>query len=424
MADVKPFRGLRYNPGKVDIRTVVSPPYDEISDGYQEELYHLNPYNVVRLILGREQDRYKEAAECLATWQKDGILKRDVRRAVYVLSQSFKHTNGVTLQRYGFITLCRLEELSSGVILPHERTLSKPKEDRFRLMRATNANLSQVFGLYVDPDKAIDRMLRAAMNASPIQEVMFEKVINRLWAVEDQDLVEAIAAAMKPKSILIADGHHRYETALTYRDMMRLKTPGYSGDEPFNFVMMFLSSMDAEGLVILPTHRIVHGLPSFDAADLQMRLAKNFTVEMARSQEELLTRLKGHSRYAYGVVTSDSLYLITLESDNLLPSLIGAEVPMEVKELDVTFLHSHVIEGLLGISPRAQESKLNLDYVKSIEEASQAVQKKKANVAFILNATPLEQVKSVVRAGHTLPQKSTYFYPKLLSGFVMNLLES
>jgi uncharacterized protein (DUF1015 family) len=188
--------------------------------------------------------------------------------------------------------------------------------------------------------------------------------------------------------------------------------------------MMFLSSMDAEGLVILPTHRIVHGLPSFDAADLQMRLAKNFTVEMARSQEELLTRLKGHSRYAYGVVTSDSLYLITLESDNLLPSLIGAEVPMEVKELDVTFLHSHVIEGLLGISPRAQESKLNLDYVKSIEEASQAVQKKKANVAFILNATPLEQVKSVVRAGHTLPQKSTYFYPKLLSGFVMNLLES
>jgi len=423
MADVRPFRGLRYDPEKADIQTVVSPPYDEISEGYREELYHLNPYNVVRLILGRERDRYREAVECLAEWQRNGILKRDVRRAVYVLSQSFKHTNGVTLQRHGFIALCRLEELSSGVVQPHERTLSRPKEDRFRLIRATNANLSQVFGLFADPDKEIDLLLRGAMNASPVQEVMFEKVINRLWMVEDQYVVEAIVGAMKPKSILIADGHHRYETALMYRDMMRLKTPGYSGDEQFNFVMMFLSSIDAEGLVILPTHRIVHDLPSFDATDLQMRLAKNFTVETARSQQELLTRLNGHSQYAYGVVTSDSFYLIALKSDNLLPSLIGAEVPVEVRELDVTLLHFHVIEGLLGITPKAQESGQNLDYVKSSEEPFRAVQMKNAQVAFILNPTHLEQVKSVVRAGHTLPPKSTYFHPKLLSGLVMNILE-
>ena len=423
MADIRPFRGLRYNPDKVNIRTVVAPPYDVISPGYQEELYHLNPYNVVRLILGREQDRYKEASTCFTTWQQEGILKRDLRRALYVISQSFNHPGGATRQRYGFVAACRLEEFSSGVILPHEHTLSKPKEDRFRLMRATNANFSQVFGLYADPERTIDRILNDTMNAQPLQEVMFEKVINRMWVVEDQAAIETIARAMKPKSILIADGHHRYETALTYRDMMRLKTPGYFGEEPFDFVMMFLSSMDEEGLVILPTHRIVHSLPSFDAADLQMRLAKDFTITTVGSAGELSRTLEAHTRHAFGVVTTGSQYVIALKSEHLLASLTDPAVPLEVKEIDVTLLHSHVIGGLLGISPRAQELKQNLDYVKDLEEAFLAVRKQKAQVAFILNPTKMEQLKNVVRAGHTMPQKSTYFYPKLLSGLVMNVLE-
>jgi uncharacterized protein (DUF1015 family) len=342
---------------------------------------------------------------------------------LYILSQSFKRGEGVTLQRYGIVAGCRLEEFSGGAVQPHEKTYSKPKEDRFRLMQATNANFSQVFGLYADKDNAIDRMLRAAMGASPVLEVMFERVINRLWMIEDQATIDTIAGALKPKSILIADGHHRYETALTYRDMMRLKTPGSSGEEPFNFVMMFLSSMDAEGLVILPTHRVVRGLPSFDAADLQMRLAKNFTITTVSSVGELTLTLERHTGHAYGVVTAESLYVIAMKSPDLVASLTDRSAPPEVRGLDVSLLHSHIIEGMLAIGQKGRESKENLDYMSDAGDAFLAVRQRGAQAAFILNPTTLDQVQSVVRAGHTLPQKSTYFHPKLLSGLVMNVLE-
>lgn len=423
MADIRPFRGLRYNPALVDIPKVVAPPYDEISPGYQEELYHLSPYNVVRLILGKRQDQYKEAAFFLTAWQQDGILRRDSRRALYILAQSFNHVHGTTLQRYGIIAGCRLEEFSGGMIRPHEKTLAKPKEDRFHLMLATNANLSPVFGLYEDSDRAIDRMLRRAMGARPVLELMFEKVINRLWVVENPLTIDAFAGAMKPKPILIADGHHRYETALTHRDMMRLKTPGHSGEEPFNFVMMFLSSMNHEGLVILPIHRVVHGLTSFDPTDLQMRLARDFTITAVDSRDELKRTLDMHPRHTYGVVTPDSQYVISLKSEDLLASLTDPAFPPQVREPDVTLLHCHIIEGILGISQRAQELNQYLDYTHSMGDAFLAVRQRGAQVAFILNPMTLEQVRSVALAGHTMLQRSTYFHPRLLSGMVMNLLE-
>ncbi|MCZ6774895.1 MAG: DUF1015 domain-containing protein [Ignavibacteria bacterium] len=423
MAEIVPFRGLHYNPSRVSVEKVVAPPYDVISPAYKEELYSLSPYNVVRLILGKEEDPYKEAATYLASWQQEGILTRDGSPSIYLLSQSFKVGDGFTNQRFGFIGACRLEEFSKGIILPHEKTHSKPKEDRFKLMQATNTNFSQIFALYSDLDGEVDALLKRVMSTPPLVEVLFETVMNRIWRVGGRAIVDGIATEMKGKSVLIADGHHRYETALAYRDMIRLKTPSFTGTEPFNFTMMFLTNMDAQGLVIFPTHRVVHGLPTLDPAKFQMQLSRHFMIEAVSSTEQLLSTLAPKQEYAFGVAMKTGMFVIDLKSKELLNELIETSIPPEVRGLDVTLLHSHIIGSLLGVTPRSQELKENLDYVKEATEALEAVKKGAAQVAFILNPTRISQVRNVARTGHTMPQKSTYFYPKLLSGLVMNKLD-
>lgn len=422
MANIQPFTGIRYNQQNVELEKVVAPPYDVITPEQQNAYYDASPYNVIRLILGREEDRYASAAQHLKKWLDESVLVRDDKPALYMLAQTFIDAEGDSVTRKGFIGACELVELDKGIVLPHEKTLSKPKADRFNLTKATKTNFSQIFGLYGDPDHRIDDVTENIMKKEPIIDVDFEEVNNKVWRITRPEDHEFISNVMKDKTLLIADGHHRYETALAYRDLMKKENPDHTGDEPYNFVMMFCTNMYDPGLVIYPTHRVLHSLQNFDGTILLNEFKKHYTVETVESGAELRTRLASLKRYAFGYVYPGSYHLVYLKHPEQAQELLPADMPPEVKALDVALLHSHIIGKLLNISVEAQEQKLYLDYIKDFDETVRAVESGKVQAALLMKPTPIEQVRSVAEAGHTMPQKSTYFFPKLVSGLVFKPL--
>ena len=423
MPENRPFRALQYDTARVALVDVVAPPYDVIDPDYQNRLYDRSPYNIIRLILGRDADRYAEASRHLEAWKNEGVLVRDKDPAMYVLEQEFQAADGHRLKRRGIIAACRVDDFSAGTILPHERTLSKPKEDRFRLLQATNTNFSQIFSLYADPDGTVESILRNAVSSPPIMQVVFEEVINRVWRIGDEGLILTLSATIRDRTALIADGHHRYETALAYRDLMRLKAKQHSGNEPYEFTMMFFAGMESEGLTVLPTHRVVQQLQGFQPDTFVERLKHAFEVRKAENVGNVLNSLNTGKGSAFGMLIGQSAYFLRLKDTSTLAALIDDSIPAEVRELDVTILHTYILEDLLGISKDAQERKLNLDYLKTAEEVERAVEAGRAQIGFLLNPTRLEQVRRVTRAGYTMPQKSTFFHPKLVSGLLLNPLE-
>jgi uncharacterized protein (DUF1015 family) len=425
MPEIAPFRGIIYDTSRVKIESVVAPPYDVISREQQTRLYDRSPHNVVRLILGREEDRYAAAAQMFAEWQREGVLVRDVEPALYVVHQTFEHQKGGSVTRKGFIALCRLEEFDKNVVLPHEKTHAKPREDRLKLLRAARANFSQIFTLYADPEKAVDQVLSGIARTPPVIDVEFEDVQNNMWRVTDSSAIGQVRAFMHDQQVLIADGHHRYETALAYRDECRAKNPNHTGHEPYNFVMMFFTNIDDDGLVIYPTHRLVHSLLSFDASRFLTDLEGFFIVHEVKNLDALQDGLDSTPSCAFGLVigAAPMFYLLTLKPAASLTSHIAEALPPQVKKLDVTVLHNVIIGGILGITTEAQEEKSNLDYVKDARRAVESVQSGTSQMAFLVNPTRMKQVREVAKAGFTMPQKSTYFYPKLLSGLVINSLE-
>ena len=422
MPIIRPFRGIRYNQSTVNINTVVAPPYDVISPDQQNRLDGKDPYNIVRLILGREEDRYSAAAEAFSKWQELGVLTRETHPAVYPLVQTFKSAAGDVIQRKGFIALCHLEEFEKGIVLPHEKTLSKAKEDRFKLFKATNSNFSQIFSLYSDEAKKVDGMISPVYSTPAAVDVTYENVRNQLWVITDDREIGKIAREMEPKQVLIADGHHRYETALAYRDLMKSKNPNHTGAELYNYVMMFFTNLDDEGLVIFPTHRVIHSLPKFDWKEFSSVVQKYFSLTEFPSQEAMMKALRAQTRYAYGIIVkaASSYWIASLKDGVSLDPLITPSLPAEVKDLDVVLLHSYFLGNVLGISVEAQEKKLNIHYIQSIDECDNEITSGTAQVAFIVNPTKIAQVRAVAKAGQTMPQKSTFFYPKLLSGLVLN----
>jgi uncharacterized protein (DUF1015 family) len=424
MPEIIPFRGVRYNQGLVHLDEVVAPPYDVISPEQQQELYERNPHNVVRLILGREEDRYGAAAKRLKEWMGQSILTRDEKLALYVLWQTFNVGDSRSVTRKGFIALCRLEEFDARVILPHEKTLAKPREDRFRLFKATHSNFSQVFSLYSDPEHEIDRVLNGRAKSAPVADVVFEDVQNRLWETRDAETIGRVQHLMKPKQVVIADGHHRYETALAYRDRLRSQNPNHHGRELYNYVMMFFTNVDDDGLVIFPTHRVVHSLESFDPKSFLQKLESVFVLREYKDRESLITALGVSPVRSFGLTMRgvQGLYLLSLKPTISVNDLVADDQPREVKDLDVTVLHAAVLRGILGISYEAQEQKRHLGYVREASEACEMVSNGQAQLAFLMNPTRIQEVRSVAKAGHTMPQKSTYFYPKLPSGLVLNIM--
>lgn len=428
MAEIFPFRGIRYSPERVDLSQVVTQPYDKISAEMQEEYYRRSPYNIVRIILNREpgERRYKQAEENLARWLNEGILIRDPRPAIYAYYQDYGQERGQRLTRKGFVALFKLSEYGEK-ILPHERTLQKPKEDRMNLMRATRANLGQVFVLYSDPDLAVNRVLDGAiLNQEPLQATdSFDPgAVHRLWPIRAETVLEEIAREMRDKTLFIADGHHRYETALAYRDEMRAERSEAGGPESYENVMLTFVNMDDRGLTIFPAHRLIHELGAPDPARLEQGLSKYFQLDrIALPQRERLIealREKGAAgQHAFGLYLHGfkNYYLLTLNAESVMDELVP-DRGLEWRRLDVTICHSLLLDKVLGIAAHMVEEQV--DYRRSASEALDLVGKGEEAAAVLLNPTRPEEVRQVARNGERMPQKSTDFYPKMLTGLVLN----
>jgi len=418
MPEIRAFRGILYDPARVNIAGVVAPPYDVISPDQMHSLHDKNPYNVVRLILGREEDRYSSAAKYSEVWKREGVLVTDETESIYVLSQTFELSNGKKCERRGFVAACRLEDLGRGSIIPHEKTLSKPKEDRFRLFQATGAMFSQIFCLYSDPSSRLNGIINDVAGRRAEIDIEFDAVRHRLWKIRNRSDIFCIEDFLRSQKVYIADGHHRYETALVYRDAMRLKSPNSAVNAPFNFVPIYFTNLNDANLVILPTHRIIHSLPSFNPSQFLDSLNYWFHQEVCVSLEELNRALAAATRHAYGLLLPQSPYFVLLVLKNERAMEIE-KTASAVTRLDVAILHSLVFKGVLGMTEESQEKRLNIDYEQNINEVKEKVMSGNAQAAFLLNPTRVEQLLACAEAGLTMPQKSTYFYPKLLSGLVM-----
>ena len=433
MAKIYPFRALRYDPAKVPPDQVVTQPYDKISPAMQDRYYAASPYNLVRIILGKAEpgddernNVYTRAAANLKHWRAEQVLVRDPEPSIYLYTQTFTvpgDTSKTQLERRGFIAAGQLEEYDQKVVFRHEQTLSKPKADRLNLLQATQSHFGQIFMLYSDPAGAVDTTLQ--QTRPPDVEVRDEyDVVHRMWKVSDPATIQKVQAAMDDKKLIIADGHHRYETALNYRNEMRQRGGG-DASAPYERLMMTFVNMDSPGLVVLPTHRVVFGLVGFDVAAMNRKLAKYFDIEELGPVTDVNTamgRLRdaGKLRSALLAVTATGAFLLRSHPTQDSPALAGQSERQ--RGLDVVQLHKLALEETLGMSEDDIRDQKHLKYVREAKEAAEEVSKG-ANVAFLMNPVRMEQVRDVAFGGEVLPQKSTDFFPKLLSGLTIYSLE-
>jgi uncharacterized protein (DUF1015 family) len=440
MADIRAFRAFRYDLGRVGaLGDVIAPPYDVIDPALQQALYQRSPYNVIRLILNKEEaadsevsNRYTRAAGFLRDWQREGVLRQDSARAIYVYHQEF----GVEGRRYvrrGFLTRVRLEPFGKGKTFAHEETMPGPKADRLRLFHATGMNLSPVFGFYPDETGDVQAQLdRAVGRALPLEATDHLGVVHRMWPVTDQQVVSAVTGLMGPKPVFIADGHHRYETALRYRDEVAQAhgdpTEHPDAEAPANFVLMMLVSMNDPGLVILPTHRLVSGIGNVTAAQLRSLLGKELEVEQvgqgeraAREAWELIEADGEQNVLAFGTVADGIWQLARLRSPERMAEL-AAEHSAAWRSLAVSILHvlvlGRLVPAALGVQPTCR-------YVHLLQEVldAQAREPNATPLAVLVPPAQMQHVEAIAGNLEKMPPKSTYFYPKLLSGLVFNSLK-
>ena len=439
MAEILPFRALRYNPEKVgDLNRVVTQPYDKISPEMQARYYDLSPYNLVRIIRGRPaatdspaDNVYTRAARHFRDWVEQRVLVADPEPALYPYDQEYKVPGQAlsTRRRRGFIALGRLEDYSAGVMHRHEETLSGPKADRLELLKTTRAHFGQIFVLYSDPAGEIERALERKAPGKPALLVTDEYgTVHRVWNEGDPVTIRKIVSALRDKSLVIADGHHRYETALAYRDFCRAQG---KNDARADYVMMTLVRKESAGLTILPTHRVVHSLPGFDWNGFLPAAGRYFTREEISAAGDdvaakLIARLaeagrEGPSLLAYAGPGRAALLRPRPDLD---VAVALPELPAGLRCLDVVILHRLLLEQVLGIDRRAVEEEKNLRYIREAADALAQVERGEAQVAFLMNPTPVEDVWTNALAGNPLPQKSTDFYPKLLSGLTVYWLDN
>lgn len=430
MAKIAPARGMYYDPQKVaDLALVATPPYDVITPEEAQRYRDRYPYNIIRIILPTGEggvDRYQKAALHMQAWEEEGILIRDTNPSLYPYQQVFTSSTGEIRQRNGFISLIKLEPLGQGSIIPHEGTSPKPVEDRLSLMEACGANLSQVFALYSDPAGTVEEHLAQIWSSSPRHEFRDDAgVIHRLWHVDDRTVIASVAKAMQDRTLLIADGHHRYKTALMYRDRMRTQYPSYTERSPFEYTMLYLTPIEGEGLLILPTHRLVSPKEPFDVDVFFTALKKYFSIttfvfndagseQRAREDffEALDTRIQ--DRYTFGLyIGSEKRYIQLIFNDEVNITELLKEYPEVLQELDVTLLDGFILKGLLGIDQEA------VGLSKGRNEALDEVHQGRYSAAFLLNPPSIQQVKRVVDAGEVMPRKTTFFYPKVATGLVI-----
>lgn len=423
MAEIKPFRALRFDTSVAgDISTLTCPPYDIISDEKRQEFLKSNPYNVVRLELPKGDNPYMEAGKTLEQWENTGVIKQDKRDALYIYEIEFEaYSKRKSIK--GFICRVKLEEFSKGIILPHEETLSKAKTDRFNLMKTTNCNFSQIYSLYMDETRAVANLIDKLSSPKPDIETTDENgLIHRIWTVTDKADIDMICTQFLQKKLYIADGHHRYETALNYRNYLREKG---KGSPACDYVMMMLVDMLHPGLVVFPTHRMVHSLENFSAERLLQGCSENFEIQNKKGTDNIEQELKKYyneGKKAFCLYLSgDEWNLLVLKNKAVLENILP-DSSKALRELDVTVLHTLILEKVLGIDKENMANQVNLSYTRSLAKAIDLVKSKKCQCSFILNPTKVTEIRDVAIAGEKMPQKSTYFYPKLITGLVMNKL--
>jgi uncharacterized protein (DUF1015 family) len=439
MAEVLPFKGVRYNRELIpEMADVVAPPYDVISAEEQEVLYNRHANNVVRLILGKQQSGdtaddnvHARAGLYFRTWMDQKILVRDPVPAFYLTRVEFT-SNGKSHARFGVIGRVRLEPFEKGIVLPHERTFSKVKSERLMLMKACHANFSPIFGLYTDGSELLQQLDAITENQPPAVDLVDDKGHHhKLWCLNESDIVADLTAFFATKKIYIADGHHRYETALDYRNWVKENQAGYSPDHPSNFVMMSLSSMADPGMNILPAHRLLKEVSAHTVAALAQSANDFFDItpipmdagmESALAQFDQMLRSQS-DRHAIGLFSRQPsiLQVMTLKA-GAMDRLCKDQITAALRDLDVTILTHLIMMKLMGFDQERLDDETKIIYRTESRDAVRAVCEGEAQLAFILNPTKIDQVRRVAENGLIMPRKSTYFYPKVISGLVYNLL--
>ncbi len=426
MAKIKAFPALRFTAASGDISKNVCPPYDIISPAQREQYIADSQNNIIRLELPVGENAYADAGELYKKMRSSGILENDATPGIYVYEEEFT-AYGETKKIKGIFARVKLCEFSENVVLPHEETLSKAKTDRFNLMSATFCNFSPIYSMYTDAKGEISGKVKQLTHGkADIEFTCADGVTQRLWKIEKGAETDFIEKAFEDKQLFIADGHHRYETALNFKK--KLISDGIITDEnhPGNYVMMMLIDMENDGLVVFPTHRMIKGLENFDEAQALEKISEYFdTCEISRNEIEASLN-KNADKKAYVFCTKSGKYhLLTLKNTPDAASKLSLLNPGKsdaYKGLDVTVLHSLILENLFGIDKENMANQINLKYTRDIDEACDCIKDAEFNCAFILNSTKVSEIKDVALAGEKMPQKSTYFYPKLITGLVMNEL--
>ncbi|MGB2601791.1 MAG: DUF1015 domain-containing protein [Candidatus Omnitrophota bacterium] len=428
MAEIRPFKGILYNSAKIsgDYSKVVAPPYDVISEEERDELYEKSPYNIIRLILGKaiEGDnetvnKYTRAKGLFNEWQEEGILATDEVESFYAYLQEYEY-KGRKCGRIGFMGLMKIGESGGDALLPHEYTLAKPKEDRMNLMKQVESNLSPIFSLYDDPEGKLKEVLeKVADESDPVIDVTVSGQRHVIWRLSDSSAIGEIVSWLDGKNLFIADGHHRYEVAKMYRDMRR-KEEGYDGSA--DYIMMYFTDMsDSDNLTVMGTHRVVKVMPTSNDDEVALKMQEYFDVIEYSTLQELMDALENQMEEgnAFGFFGGNKYLLMKPKDREALLALIKGDKTNDWKSLDVSVLHSAVYESILSVS--GEEG--NITYVKMPEEAEKLIKSGSHTAAFFLNPTRVAQMKAVAEHREMMPQKSTYFYPKLLTGLVINKFE-
>jgi len=419
MAEILPLRAVHYNPDRVgDIGTVVAPPYDVIDAAQREALLAGSPHNVVAIDLPQGDDPYEQAARTFAAWQDDGVLVRDEQPALWAVAQDYTGPDGRPYTRQGFFARVRVEDYGPGRVRPHERTHPGPKEDRLRLTRATRANLSPIFALYDDPQTAAWAALEPHLGETPFADVTDpDGTRHRVWRVVDHGAVEAVRAALAPAELLIADGHHRYETARVYAEEI-------GGEGPHRYVLACLVALQDPGLTVFPTHRLLPSIPEEQRLALRDALLRDWNVEEvaleaiepppgADDDPVVVGYMDAHHRRPYRLTLKDPA-----TADAALPGK-----PEAFRKLDTAVLEALVLKGPLGMSEDDISHLNGLDYARSTEEARERIASGDVDAGFFMGAVPVSRIRAIAAAGEVMPPKSTYFFPKVLTGLLFHPLD-
>lgn len=427
MPKIRSFRGIRYNPDRVDLTDAICPPYDVISPQQVDDLYAKSAHNAVRLVLGKQlpkdnkdSNRYTRARDTFRQWIAEGILTQDDKPSIYYHEHSYV-LGDRTYTRKGFIASVRLDDEDKKTIRPHEQTVKSPKLDRLRLMSEVRTNFSSVFGLYSDPKKTLENQIRPKLQ-EPAVEFSTREETHRLWIVHESALIDKVSRMMQNKKIIIADGQHRYETAKIYRDRMRAATGKTDGNQNFDFIQMYLVNVE-EGIRILPMHRIIVDSMGVGLVDLEYRLKEIFNMVPFDNRKNFIAALNKGGKGTLGLYVKGipRFYLLQLSHDPEIDKYLPADTHPLLKRHDVTILHECIIDPILGIGTNIENKRII--FTSRAEEALDMVTKEQADIAFLLNPPTMEDVLEIAETGLRMPHNSTYFYPKVPTGLVFHSLE-